>query len=104
MAYIRPTSEKSTAGGPLASSDSDYLAVDHKHIAESSPLVATHAGFGIKYRVVGDSDNADNAVFNIEILDALPMNNSAVRTAVSYDSDADSLTEDVHEYKRFTTI
>lgn len=102
MVYVRPTSNKSTAGGPVASSDSDYLAVDHDHIAEGSPLVATAAGFGIKYRVVGDSDNADNAVFNIEILDAMPMANTSVQTAVSYDSDNDALTEDVQEYKAFT--
>lgn len=102
MVYVRPTSKKSTAGGPQASSDSDYLAVDHDHIAENSPLVATAAGFGIKYRVVGDSDNADNAVFNVEILDALPMSKPAVQTAVSYDSDTDALTEAVNEYKEFT--
>ena len=41
MVYVRPTSKKSTSGGPVASSDSDYLAVDHDHIAENSPLVAT---------------------------------------------------------------
>tara|TARA_R100001509_G_scaffold163941_1_gene139839 strand:+ start:245 stop:559 length:315 start_codon:yes stop_codon:yes gene_type:complete len=103
MVYVRPTSKKSTSGGPVASSDSDYLAVDHDHIAENSPLVATKAGFGIKYRVVGDSDGADNAVFNIEILDAMPMAKSSVQTATSYDSDTDALTEDVHEYKAFNS-
>lgn len=102
MVYVRPTSEKSTTAGSPASSDSDYLAVDHKHIPENSPLVATDAGFGIKYRVTGDSDGADNATFNIEILDALPMNNSRVRDIVSYDSDADANTAAVNEYSQFT--
>lgn len=78
MAYIKPTANRSTAGGPIASSDSDYLFVDGKDPQFEAKMYATQTGIGVK-----DSKG------QIEIVDALPMSRSAVRTSMGW-SDADS--------------
>jgi hypothetical protein len=78
--------------------------------------VMTAAGYGVRYRVVGDSDNADNAKFNVEILDAFPAKkilNLNADTAIGggaidsdhgiqYDSDTEALTTQTYEYAAFT--
>lgn len=78
MTYIKPTANRSTAGGPVASSDSDYLFVDGKDPQFEAKMYATQAGIGVK-----DSKG------QIEIVDALPMSRAAVRTSMGW-SDADS--------------
>lgn len=104
MTYVRPGTERSSVG-PAASSDSDYLAIDITvpdvglaQYPEGAQVVATKAGYGIRYRAIGDSDGADNAVFQVEILDALPLAREAVQGLVGYDSDADKLSTATHEY------
>ena len=101
MAYILAGTNKTGASG--VSSDSDYLAVDlHRstvnHVeptqVEGNQLQASNAGYGVYYRVVGDSDGADNAKFDFEILDALPLARSAIRDVAAYDSDTHKMTDD----------
>ena len=78
MAYIKPTANRSTAGGPQASSDSDFLFVDGVDPSFEAKLYATQAGIGVK-----DSKG------QIEIVDALPMSRAGVRTSMGW-TDADS--------------
>jgi len=99
MTYVKPQGVDADAY-----TDSDYVAVDTSPGSNyrDGEIVATSAGYGVRYRALGDSDGAANAVFDIEILDALPLNDSDVRVSVRYDSDDEALTVDTNIYQSFT--
>lgn len=109
MTYVKPQGVDA-----VNFTDSDYLALDIHNPTNigradavdqpyrSGTIVATAAGYGVRYRVRGDSDGADNAVFDVEILDALPLRDSDVRVSVRYDSDAEALTTATNIYGTFS--
>ena len=115
MVYIKPSTNDSDISGVLRDGQRRYVAVDSTSQYENNHpdahIVATAAGYGVRYRAVGDSDGADNAVFDIEILDAMPMQKilddrvntfAADSDLLQYDSDTEALTTTTNEYTRFS--
>lgn len=115
MVYIKPSISDSDINAVYRDGERKQTAISDTHYPGAS-AVMTAAGYGVRYRVVGDSDNADNAKFNVEILDAYPakkiLNLNAdsengggaidATDGIQYDSDAEALDTDTFEYKAFT--
>ena len=115
MVYIKPSIDDSDINAVYRDGQRKQTAISGTHYPSAS-AVMTSAGYGVRYRLVGDSDNADNAKFNVEILDAYPAKkilNLNADTAIGggaidsdhgiqYDSDAEALSTDTYEYKAFT--
>ena len=115
MVYVKPSTNDSDINGALRDGQRRYVAVDSTNQYENrhdpANIVATEAGYGVRYRVVGDSDGADNARFDIEILDALPLRKildgrdttgATDSDLLVYDSDTEALTVTTNEYVKFS--
>ena len=115
MVYIKPSINDSDINAVYRDGERKQTAISDTHYPGAT-AVMTAAGYGVRYRVVGDSDGADNAKFNVEILDAYPAKkilNLNPDTAngggaidsefgIQYDSDTEALSTKTFEYEAFT--
>jgi|TARA_R100000081_G_C4776115_1_gene148696 hypothetical protein len=116
MVYIKPSIDDSDINAVYRDGQRKQTAISGTHYPSAS-AVMTEAGYGVRYRVVGDSDNADNAKFDVEILDAYParkllsigdpddtLGGGAIDSehGIQYDSDTESLTTTTNEFTRFS--
>ena len=102
MAYVKPSSADSDLNSAYRDGQHKIVVTDSTAPYEDRKVGLTKGGYGVRYRVRGDSDGADNALFDIEILDAFPAatiiggTSGAVDSefGIQYDSDAEAWTRD----------
>ena len=101
MAYVKPSSNDSDLNAVYRDGQYLQVATDSTVQYENRKVGLTKGGYGVRYRVRGDSDGAPNALFDIEILDAFPAatiingTSGAVDSefGIQYDSDTEAWTD-----------